>query len=80
MKNAEIVLIHKFLTGEISESEKEEFANWLIKDPKNLQNFEELKLIWDLSEYREETLENDPVEELQKIRNRMNRLKKNDCS
>jgi len=41
--------IVKFLNGELSETEKEDFDFWLNEDPENSKTLEEVKKIWDHS-------------------------------
>ena len=71
MKNRDCLLIHKFLSGEITEGEKLEFDYWLSSDAKNQQQFEAIKLVWDHCAPAGDAFDYDPKEELQKIRSRM---------
>lgn len=83
MKNANLLLIHKFLSGEITEVEQIEFSRWLAIDSKNRKNFEVFKLIWDLIDFEEDLIDfeedpidYDPEEVLLEIQNRINAAKK----
>ena len=39
-------LIYKVLSGQASEVDKEELNNWLAKDPANVEEFEDIKLLY----------------------------------
>lgn len=47
------LLAHKFLSGEISESENDRFQDWLHRQPEHKEIFDEIKLIWDNAGYTE---------------------------
>lgn len=63
MKHADLLLIYKVLSGEITECKKAEFQHWLTLDSKNLEEFEMFKLIWDLIDLEEDYFEEDSFEE-----------------
>ena len=65
------LLIHKFLTGEISGEETAEFYQWLYNKPENQELFNETKLIWDNAPVSEAGLYYDPEEELHAIQSRI---------
>ena len=67
------LLIHKYLSGEISDEEKEKLDSWLDLHPENRELYEDLKLIWDNADLSEIELDYDPEEELRAIHERINR-------
>lgn len=48
------VLIQRFLTDQISDEDKEILENWLNSDSRNYNKFEQIKEIWNLTEYPDE--------------------------
>lgn len=56
-KSDYIILIHKYLTGEISAEDKESLDQWLTSSPSNQQLLEEFRGIWELADKGEETIE-----------------------
>ena len=48
------VLIQRFLTDQISDEDKETLENWLNSDSRNYNKFEQIKEIWNLTEYPDE--------------------------
>ena len=47
-------LIQRFLTDQISDEDKETLENWLNSDSRNYNKFEQIKEIWNLTEYPDE--------------------------
>ncbi len=48
------ILIHKYLTGEISPEDKKLLEAWLAVYPKNQESFDEIKQIWENADEEEE--------------------------
>ena len=44
------VLIHKKLSGQITDEEQRKLDNWIASDPVNQHEFDEIKLIWESAE------------------------------
>lgn len=61
------ILIHKYLTGEITSEEKKTLDEWLMINPQNRQEFEEIKLIWENADEEVEVTDEHFQEELQKL-------------
>jgi len=64
--------MQRFLTDQISDEDKEILENWLNSDPENYKKFEQIKEIWNLSEYPNEpefNLEEEKVKIIQRILN-----------
>lgn len=62
------ILIHKYLTGEISQEDKKLLERWLAASPENQQAFDELKQIWESADDEEEEMTDDTFqEELEKL-------------
>lgn len=72
--NNYILLIHKYLSGEISRRENDELEHWLDGKPENREEFEEIKLIWDNADFKNFILGNDPEEGLREILGRIDLL------
>jgi transmembrane sensor len=64
--------IIRFLTGDLSESERSDFDNWIIEDPENRILFEDVKKIWDNSRNIEDFQSIKVNEDWLKVRKRMN--------
>ena len=47
-------MIQRFLTDQISDEDKETLENWLNSDSRNYNKFEQIKEIWNLTEYPDE--------------------------
>lgn len=47
-------MIQRFLTDQISDEDKEILENWLNSDSRNYNKFEQIKEIWNLTEYPDE--------------------------
>lgn len=52
-----IILIHKYLTGEISTEDKESLDQWLTSSPSNRQLLEEFRNIWELTDKGDEPID-----------------------
>lgn len=50
------ILIHKYLSNEISPGERRVLDDWLAQDPAHRDEFEEIKLLWDSAESAEDDL------------------------
>jgi ferric-dicitrate binding protein FerR (iron transport regulator) len=44
-----VALIYRFLSGEASQSEKQELDEWIAKSEANREEFEDIKLLWENS-------------------------------
>jgi transmembrane sensor len=62
------ILIHKYLTGEISLEDEKRLETWLAASPENQQIFDELKQIWDSADEEEEEMTDHTFqEEMEKL-------------
>jgi transmembrane sensor len=61
------ILIHKYLTGEISSEDKKLLEAWLAAAPENQQAFEEIKQIWESTDDEEEITEEHFKDEMEKL-------------
>jgi transmembrane sensor len=50
------ILIHKKLSGQITDAEQQQLEDWLASDPINQQEFDEIKLIWESAEEEDEEI------------------------
>jgi ferric-dicitrate binding protein FerR (iron transport regulator) len=62
------ILIHKYLTGEISPEDEKRLEAWLAASPENQQIFDELKQIWESADDEEEEMTDHTFqEEMEKL-------------
>jgi transmembrane sensor len=61
------ILIHKYLTGEISSEDKKLLEAWLAAVPENQQAFEEIKQIWESTDDEEDFTEEYFKDEMEKL-------------
>ncbi|PZR31136.1 MAG: hypothetical protein DI538_21485 [Azospira oryzae] len=62
------ILIHKYLTGEISPEDKKLLEAWLSTSPENQQTFDELKEIWESADDEDEEMTDGTFqEEMEKL-------------
>jgi transmembrane sensor len=72
------ILIHKYLTGEITALEKEQLDDWLKEDSRNQQEFNEIKQIWESPDEEEEITDEHFQEELAKLESAVIESRKKD--
>ncbi len=57
------ILIHKYLTGEISPEDKKLLEAWLVASPQNQQTFDEIKQIWESADEEDEEITDETFQE-----------------
>ncbi len=57
------ILIHKYLTGEISPEDKKLLEAWLGASPENQQTFDEIKQIWERADDEDEEITDETFQE-----------------
>ena len=57
------ILIHKYLTGEISPEDKKLLEAWLAATPENQQTFDEIKQIWESADEDDEEITDENFQE-----------------
>jgi ferric-dicitrate binding protein FerR (iron transport regulator) len=61
------ILIHKYLTGEISSDDKKLLDAWIAASEENQQTFEEIKQIWDCVDEEDDYTDSDFQGEMEKL-------------
>lgn len=72
-----LVLIHRYITNQLSAIEEQEFSNWLEQDATHRQLLEDISATWNAGKSYKEAYTPDTVAGLKKLRQRINGLDNN---
>lgn len=73
------ILIHKYLTGQISAGDQARLDEWLATDPRNQETLDEIQTIWEGADYADEQISDSHFsEELKKLEGAVGASKRKD--